>query len=180
MQLQSYVAQVQAHLAAAAALGDERTRQTAEALAAAAEPAMRLAVLGAVSAASDEITAALLDAPGSPAVSVRMDGEELRVEVRTAAPETEASPAPPAPDADADTSARISLRLSEVLKSEIEAAAKTESVSVNTWLVRVASRALAHSRAAAGGPTWPGGAAGFAFDARGKNSAHRITGWVNG
>ena len=73
MELTTYVHQVQKHLSAAAALGDEQTRNTADALATAAEPAMRLAVLAALSAAADEITAALLDSPGAPAVSVRLD-----------------------------------------------------------------------------------------------------------
>src|SRR6476661_1585078 len=138
MELHPYVNQVQTHLAAAAALGDDRTRQTAEALAAAAEPAMRLAVLAAVSAAADEITATLLDSPGSPAVSVRLDGDELRVEFRMTEPAPEA-PCTAAPE-DADASARISLRLSETLKADIEVAARNDTVSVNTWLVRAAAR----------------------------------------
>jgi uncharacterized protein (DUF1778 family) len=170
MQLQPYVGQVQAHLTAAAALGDDRTRQTAEALAAAAEPAMRLAVLAAVSAAADEITAALLDSPDSPAVSVRLDGDDLRVEVRT----TQAAPeAPTAGADDADASARISLRLSESLKTDIENAARTDSVSVNTWIVRAAARALQPGR-----PPRAGGWDGRGSEVHG-NSAHRITGWIN-
>jgi hypothetical protein len=169
MQLQPYVGQVQAHLTAAAALGDERTRHTAEALAAAAEPAMRLAVLGAVSAAADEITAALLDSPDSPVVSVRLDGDELRVEVRSSAPAPEA---PAAAADDADASARISLRLAESLKADIENAARVESVSVNTWLVRAAARALQPARSPRGG--WDGRGS----ESRGNNP-HHITGWIN-
>lgn len=173
MELHPYVGQVQAHLAAAAALGDERTRQTADALGAAAEPAMRLAVLAAVSAAADEITAALLDSPGSPAVAVRIDGDELRIDVRTAEPEPEAAPAPSSEDA--DTSARISLRLSEALKAEIESAARTDSVSVNTWLVRAAAGALS-------GMTAAGRRDPNHWDGRrhGGGNTHRVTGWVNG
>jgi uncharacterized protein (DUF1778 family) len=171
MELQAYVGQVQAHLTAAAALGDDRTRQTAEALAAAAEPAMRLAVLAAVSAAADEITAALLDSPDSPSVSVRLDGDDLRVEVRTPAPAPETAPTT-GPD-DADASARISLRLPESLKSDIENAARTDAVSVNTWLVRAAARALQSGRAPRGG--WDG----RGTETRGTGSAHHITGWIN-
>ncbi|HEY7008768.1 MAG TPA: hypothetical protein VH395_07505 [Jatrophihabitantaceae bacterium] len=166
MQLHPYVSQVQAQLAAAAALGDERTRATADALAAAAEPAMRLAVLAAVTAAADDITEALLDSPGAPSISVRIDGDELRVEVRTA----ETVPDTPAGE-DADASARISLRLSEALKSGIEAAARADTVSVNTWLVRAASGALAR------GTRLPGGRP--VREARG-GSSHHITGWING
>ena len=161
MQLSPYVAQVQTQLAAAAALGDDGTRRVAEALSAAAEPATRLAVLAAVTAAADEVTAALLDSPDAPVLAVRLDGDELRIEVRVAEPHHET------PGGDADTSARISLRLSEALKSDVEAAAKADSVSVNTWLVRAASRALGPSRARAAG-----------WDTRA--SGHRITGWING
>ena len=169
MQLQSQIEQVQSQLAAAAALGDEATRQIASALATAAEPAVRLAVLSAASAAADEITA-LIDTPGSPTVSVRMEGDEIRVDVRSA--EVPDEPPAAAQPEDADASARISLRLSEALKGEIEIAARGSSVSVNTWLVRAASAALA-------------GASGqrvtrSEIRTAGPSGVHRITGWVNG
>jgi uncharacterized protein (DUF1778 family) len=163
MQLSPYVSEVQAQLRAAAALGDDATRRVADALSAAAEPATRLAVLAAVTAAADEITAALLDSPDAPRVAVRLDGDELQIEVRAVEPVREA-----APD-DADASARISLRLSEALKSDVEAAAKADAVSVNTWLVRAAGRALGHR-------SRPGDAPGTST----RVSGHRITGWVNG
>lgn len=161
MQLSPFVTQVQAQLAATAALGDDATRRVADALAAAAEPATRLAILAAVTAAADEVTAALLDSPDAPSLAVRLDGDELRIEVRLVEARHDA------PAEDADTSARISLRLSEALKSDVESAAKADSVSVNTWLVRAATRALAPSRARAAG-----------WDTRA--SGHRITGWING
>src|SRR6478609_9524291 len=121
MQLSPYVAEVQAQLRAAAALGDDATRRVADALAAAAEPATRLAVLAAVTAAADEITAALLDSPDAPQVAVRLDGEDLRIEVRVAEAAHETA------GEDAEASARISLRLSEALKSDVEAAAKADA-----------------------------------------------------
>jgi hypothetical protein len=163
MQVQPYVTQVQDQLAAAAALGDERVQATARALATAADPAVRLAVLAAVSAAADEITAALLDLPGAPAVSVRTDGADLQVEVRVES----ARPEEPAPAEDADLSARISLRFPEDLKSRVELAARAESISVNTWFLRAAGRALA-------GPEATGRSVG------GRFTGGRITGWVNG
>ena len=167
MQLHPYVTQLQDQLTAAAAIGDERTRETAGALVAAAEPAMRLAVLNAVYAAAAEITAALLDSPGAPAVGIGLDGDELRVDVRT----TEAAEPPPPPTDDGDASARISLRLSEALKSDVEAAARRESVSLNTWLVRAASLALSPGAhfASLGGES-----------RKQATNAHRITGWING
>jgi len=170
MELDTHVAQVQAQIETAAALGDDRTQQTAVALANAAAPAMRLAILSAVSAAADEITSALLDSPGSPAVSVRLDGDDLRVEVRATVEQA-------AVTADeGDASARISLRLSENLKADIESAARRDAVSVNTWLVRAATAGLA--------PQWGPGMRGDRRivpgpPGRGGNT-HHVTGWING
>src|SRR6476646_2058908 len=109
MHLEQHLEQVQDQPTAAAALGDDRTKDVAAALATAATPAVRLAVLNAVSAAADEITAALLDYPGSPAVTVRLDGDEIHVGVQSMAAAAEAPPAEARRD-DADASARISLR----------------------------------------------------------------------
>lgn len=162
MDVQPYVEQVQAQIAAAAALGDDTTRATAEALVVAAEPAVRLALLGAMAAAADEITVALLDAPGTPAVAVRLDADQVRVEVRT----TQTVDAP-VDVPDDDTTARVSLRLPEALKEQIDAAARRDGVSVNTWLTRAASLALS------GGVTREGQQAGRAHP-------QRLTGWVNG
>jgi uncharacterized protein (DUF1778 family) len=191
MELDPHLAQVHEQLRAAAALGDERTQQVAGALATAATPAVRLAILGALSAAADEITAALLDYPGAPAVTVRLDGEQVSVEVRsTAAPDTSAADEIARPE-EGEASARISLRLSESLKSEIDAAAERDGVSVNTWLVRAAAAALRAASTNPFGPDRPFSAGGGTFGPfgppdwqPGKRSgfgdAHRITGWING
>src|SRR5690349_6922171 len=128
MELHTYVTSVRTQLEAAAALGDDRAREIAAALSAAAEPAVQLALVTALSAAADEITAALLDVPGAPAGSTRLVGDAALFEVRQTDP---AAADPPAAE-DADASARISLRLSETLKGDIEAAARREAVSVNT------------------------------------------------
>ena len=151
MQLDGPVAQVQEQLAAAAALGDDRTRDIAAALAIAAGPAVRLALVGTLSAAAEE-----------PAVAVRFDGDDAELTVRA----TAAEPVPPVDDA-GDATARISLRLSPALKVQIDAAADGDGVSVNTWLVRAAAAAVAVAGAArSNGP-------------RRRNEQH-ITGWVNG
>jgi hypothetical protein len=175
MQLDNILDQVREQLAAAAALGDERTRDIAGALATAVTPAVRLAIVTALHAAADEISATLVDYPGSPAVTLALDGDQVRVDVHAAAP---AEPPPATPRADeSDASARISLRLPESLKADVEAAAAREGISVNSWLVRAASTALQ--------PPWAAAArfaAGWA-DAAGRHggpSAHHITGWING
>lgn len=161
MQLEGHVLRLQEQLAGAAALGDEDARRTAEVLAGVAGPAIQLAVLEAVSEAVEEIAAALLDLPGSPSVAVRLDGSELRIDVRAGAPDEPPAPTPPADEGDAN--ARISLRLPEALKARIEAAAGEAGVSVNTWLNRAAASALA----------------GADRPPRGPSGGHRITGWLN-
>ncbi len=184
-----------AQLSAAAALGDERTREIADALAAAAAPALRLAVLNALSEAADEITAVLLDLPGSPTVTVRLDGDEAVVEVRLADTGTEAAPGRGRDDG--EPNARISLRLTEALKADVDTAAARDGVSVNTWLVRAATAALepnpfdalaAFGKNFAGGlGGGPGGGLGGGPGARSgagrqrHGGGHqRITGWING
>jgi hypothetical protein len=163
MHLDDYVRQVQDQLSAAAALGDDRTQQIAGTLAAAASPAVRLAVMTALAEAAEEISAALLDSPAAPTVSVRLDGDTVRVEVVGTASE-------PAARADeGDASARISLRLTDALKSDIEQASGREGISVNTWLVRAASHALAGMTGIAWGPA-----------GRRGHDTHRVTGWING
>ena len=68
--------------------------------------------------------------------------------------------APPRAD-DGDASARISLRLSESLKTDIDVAATRDGISVNTWLVRVATAALNGP-----GPGAPFGRRGSGWDPR--------------
>ncbi|WP_375493955.1 toxin-antitoxin system HicB family antitoxin [uncultured Jatrophihabitans sp.] len=185
MQLDEYSSQVATQIRAAAALGDDRTREVAEALAGAAEPAVRLAVLAAVSDTADEITSVLVDLPGAPTVAVRLDGNEATVDVRLSHDDTPAQEQRPD---DGDTSARISLRLSEALKTDIDAAAARDGVSVNAWLVRAATAGLDpnpfDSLAAFGknfglgaGPNRGRGGGGRGG---GRGAGQHVTGWING
>jgi uncharacterized protein (DUF1778 family) len=155
--VQPYVARVQEQLAAAADLGDETTQRVAATLTRAAEPAIRLALLAALSAALDDVTVALLDLPGSPALSVRMVAEGVEVDVHPAPSDPE--PLTAATNED-DYSARVSLRLPEALKTQVDEAARREGLSVNTWLVRSIGRSLATSSR--------------------HHGAQRLTGWVTG
>src|SRR6266545_2338019 len=141
MQLDEYVRQVHDQLRASAALGDDRTAQIAGALAGSADSAVRLALLAAVSDAAAEITAALLDTHGGPAVTVVLDGDEIRVDVSPPAPSGASQPPPDDGDATA-----------------------SDGVSVNTWLVRAAGAALSRQDGSPGGPPhggWPGGWPGW-------------------
>ena len=109
------------------------------------EPAIRLAMLTLLSAAAEEISAEL--APGS--VEVRLRGGDPQFVVTRPAG---GGPPPAAPVPDEAATARISLRLSDRLKSGVDEAAGAEGISVNTWLVRVVAAALEGTPAAPRGP----------------------------
>ncbi|MGH3636868.1 MAG: toxin-antitoxin system HicB family antitoxin, partial [Mycobacterium sp.] len=93
--------------------------------------------------------------------------DDLRVDVRASAP-AEPAPEPTAPE-DADNVARISLRLSEALKAQIETAARGHAVSVNTWLLRAAAAVLAGA-----------GSQNQGRFAAAPGATHHLTGWING
>jgi hypothetical protein len=167
---EKYSSAVRDELLAAAALGDDRTQAIAAALARTAETAVRLAVIDAVSQAATELSAELFGeqatlGPGAGGIRTLVDAAGVRFSVL--------APAPDHDDAvqfdDGDTSARISLRLPESLKADIEHAAVEDNVSVNTWLVRVATAGVARSRQAT--PRWPTSAG---------RGTHRLSGWVTG
>ena len=77
MDLTPYVAALRDDLAAAAAVGDEATSRAGSSLAAALEPAVRLAMMNALSDLAGEVTEAL----GDRSVSLRLAGREVKVVV---------------------------------------------------------------------------------------------------
>src|SRR3954470_11308284 len=102
------------------------------------EPAVRLAVLDALSAMAAEVTAAL-------------DGDVLQIRVRGRDPEVVVTPAVPEPtpagpvvsdEADDGATARISLRLPDALKTRPEGAAAAPGTSLNSWLGRAVASAV--------------------------------------
>ena len=103
-------------------------------------------------------------------MAVRLDSDEIRVAVTPGAAEAQ-PPQLPRPD-DGDASARISLRLTEALKAEVDTAATAAGVSVNTWLVQAASAALGGKASNAAGHS---GAREYR-----TSSSHHVTGWVTG
>jgi hypothetical protein len=142
MDLTPYVVNLRHDLAVLAeAAGGEDVRALAERLTAALEPAVRLALLDALSAAADEITRGL--APGS--VELRLRGREPGFVVTPPPDDTpvaEEPGRPPVPGSDDGTPARINFRLPEHLKLLIEATAVSEGLSVNAWLLRTAAAAV--------------------------------------
>jgi hypothetical protein len=77
MDLTPYVASLRDDLAAASAVGDEATARAGNSLAAALEPAVRLALMNALSDLAGEVTEAL----GDRTVSLRLSGREVKVVV---------------------------------------------------------------------------------------------------
>jgi len=179
MDLTPYVDSLRRELAEAAELGGADARAMAERLSGPLESAARLALLDALSAATDEITRDL--APGS--VELRLRGRDPSFVVTpapdfgdTAPPGTtgSAAAAGTVPIDDEGTTARINFRLSEPLKARIEEAAGRDGISVNAWLVRAATAAVT------GGGTGgsPGGATADQPERRPASSGQRFTGWV--
>ncbi|MER5320363.1 toxin-antitoxin system HicB family antitoxin [Streptosporangium roseum] len=173
MDVTPFVENLRRALAASAAVADPETRAAVENLTTALDPAVRLMLIDALSVAADEVTREL--APGSVEVRIRNREPEFVVTPPPAAdtfsppfpppppgpPHPPAPPEPPLPPGEAGT-ARLTLRMPETLKGRIEEAASQEGVSVNAWLVRAVSTALA----------------GATREPRPSTTGKRISGWA--
>lgn len=167
MNLDPYLASVLADLDRATALADEQTRAVAAKVATAVEPALRLALVHALSDAAATVTSELTDA----AVVVRMEGRDPvlavhRTEVAPPVPPTPPSPpAPPAaPEAEDGETARVTVRLPQSLKAQLDRLADAADQSLNTWIVQALRRAST-------GATLPEATTT-------PQSARRVTGWA--
>lgn len=154
MNLNSYTSALQADLSAAAALGDDHTRQVAEALGRTAEASARLMLITALSDFASDISEEL----GDRSVHVRLDGVAVHAEVRHE--QLEASEiideAGHHPGATADGTSddyptmdevtgevrRVTLRMVEHVKERAEAAANNNGMSLNSWLSQAVQGAL--------------------------------------
>ena len=137
MDLSPYLEALRRDLAAAAAPGGPEVTRAADLLSGSLEASTRLVLLEALSDATAEITAKL----DSVSVEVRLRGREADLVVNET-PQMEPAAAPPPPPSEGGDLARVTLRLPEPLKEQVERAATAEGVSVNTWLVRAVSAAL--------------------------------------
>jgi hypothetical protein len=170
MDLTPYVSTLRDDLTTAASAGDEQTQRIAAVLAAALEPAARLAIMNALSDLAAEVTAALDDR----VVEVRLDGRDVRVAVTGdqagSTPAPPPPPPPPGPDMGGDVS-RITLRLFEEIKAQAERAAASQGVSLNSWLSQAVQGALQ------GHGDWGNG-----WDSRrgDRHGGRRMRGWVQG
>jgi hypothetical protein len=141
MELSPYLEGLGRDLAAAAATGGPEISRAADLLAGALDASARLCLLEALSDATAEITSKLESA----SVEVRLRGREADFVVTPVTPVEEAAPqpgaAPVAGDGGGDL-ARITLRLPEWLKQEVEEAASISGGSVNAWLVETIATAV--------------------------------------
>ncbi len=135
MQMAHHIHAIQEDLAAAASLaGDEATVDAGRRLTQALGSSLHLRLLDVVS----EAALALSDSvPGR--IEVRLAGRDPEL---VYVEEEEAEPEPTPSGGDDSFSARITLRLPEGLKAQIEVAANIEGASVNTWIVRALQRGL--------------------------------------
>jgi hypothetical protein len=152
MDLSPYLETLRGDLAAAAAPGGPEVTRAAQLLSGSLEAATRLCLLEALSDAAAEITARL----GSASVEVRLRGREADLVVTDVPPASEPmGPPPPPSNADPGDLARITLRLPEPLKEQVERAASAEGISVNAWLVRAIAGAVQAPSSRAYGPPPP-------------------------
>ena len=134
MQMAHHLHAIQEDLAAAAALAaDEPTAEAARRLSQALGSSLHLRLLDIVSEAAAELSAAV---PGR--IDVRLAGRDPDLVYV----EEDEEPAPAATTGEDALSARITLRLPESLKLQIELAASGENASVNSWIIRALARGL--------------------------------------
>ncbi len=136
MQMAQFVESLQADLESVASVGDDTVSQAAKRLSQAIRSSAGLRLLDALSQVAVEVSAQL----PSGHIEVRLSGQDPNL---VYVEEERAEPAPAAEDAAA---ARITLRLPEGLKANVEAAAARDGVSVNTWIIRSLSREVAPLR----------------------------------
>lgn len=132
MDIARHVDGIRRDLAAAAALGGEETAEAGRRLAEALESSIHLRLLDVLTDAALALNGQLDDAH----VELRMLGRDPDLVVVSAEPQA-AEPAP-----GDDLSARITLRLPDLLKAGVEAAAAREGMSTNAWIVRALARSL--------------------------------------
>jgi HicB family len=130
MQLQRFIDALKADLTAVAELGDDTTADAAGRLVLTLQASVGLRLLDALSEAVLELN----DKLPAGHVEVRLTGQDPEFVYVSDEPEA------PAAAADEAFTARITLRLPEALKGQVEKAAAREGISVNTWIVRALGR----------------------------------------
>ncbi|HEX2292987.1 MAG TPA: toxin-antitoxin system HicB family antitoxin [Gaiellaceae bacterium] len=134
METARFIAGLERDVAAVAALGDEQTAAAAERLLEALRGSAGMHLMETLGQAALEISDQLPDGH----VEVRLVGPDPQL-VYVGAERAE----PAAVPTEDGLAARITLRLYETLKRELEAAAAREGISLNAWIVRALTRSVA-------------------------------------
>jgi HicB family len=134
MKLQRHLDALKDDLEQLASLADETVAEAARRITGALESSVRVRLLDVLSEAAAELSAAI-------------DGGHVEVRVAGGDPDLvfldDEPDAPPAAEPGEEFGARITLRLSESLKTQVEAAATRDGVSVNSWIVSALARSAA-------------------------------------
>ena len=184
MDITEYVDALRRDLAQAARAMGPETEQAAERIGFALDSSARLALMDALSHAAAEITNEL----DGTSVEVRLQGREPVFVVVGAGPaaladdtqamRTDDTTAVSAEDEGPET-ARITLRLPEVLKARAEELATSRGQSLNTWIVNAVRAATAAPGPVPGFPPMPPGPQfGPGAPGRNRSSNKRVQGWV--
>ncbi len=126
-----HIQTIRRDLEASASLGDEGIAEAGRRLADAIEPSLRLRLFDVLADAALGLSGQLGDAH----VEVRLVGSDPELVFVSDQAADDAAPGD-------DLSARITLRLPEGLKSQVETAAGRDGISTNAWIVRALARAL--------------------------------------
>ena len=173
MDITPYVERLRSDLTAAASAGGEQTRDAAERLTMALDPAMRLTLMEVLSEAAAEITSAMRT--GS--VETRLTGRDIEFVLEHGAAEApRAAEAPGDAEADEGDLARITVRIPESIKARAEELAARGGSSLNTWIVNILRSATRESGVNIDIDLSSLKDAGFPFGKSG--GARRMSGWV--
>jgi hypothetical protein len=129
MQMSLAVEAIRSDVAAIGELGDDTVAEVADRIATVLARSLPGRLLTLLSEAAAEISAELPEGH----VEVRLTGDDVDLVYRSEEPA-------PAVEADGELSARISLRLSEGLKSRVDDDAARQGLSVNAYIVRALER----------------------------------------
>ena len=148
MELSPYVESLQRELNSLTRFATDDVVQVVDRLGEALDSSVRLMLLDVLSSAAAEITSRLDDT----VIDVRLSAGEPDFVVTDVPAGHDAQPGGGGQDAASDEAgtARVTLRLSEALKTRVEAQAAAEGLSVNSWLAHAAIRALEQPRSARG------------------------------
>lgn len=166
MELSPIVEAIGEDLRKASAVGGDETRRIADLLVSSIETSLGLRLLEALHQAAQELSDSF---PGAE-VDVRMEGRNPVFALAIS------SPVPPARAGEGETAtgygddelARITLRLPESLKNQVERVASRTGASINSWIVSAVAHALE-------GPATFGIPAGAV-----RRMPRRMTGYVQG